>query len=311
MTRTCMMAWACVGLALLAAVGVAEEAASKGDKSVDALYPGLASGALTFARPASLSTGTLLRVETVVISAAEFEKELANAPEELQPQLKKNAFFLLENLATKKLLLHLAKKNRDTTKADSAGQTDSQIIRAYLEPIVKGTSVTDAEVREFYQGNKDMFGGATLEQVKAELKEYLLQQKQQNAVEKHIRTLGKRMTIEVAAPWFAQQAALAKDNPVDKARASSLPSLVDFGASGCGPCDMMTPILAGLKKKYEGELNVVFVHVREEQILAARYGIESIPVQIFFGKDGKEAFRHTGFFPLSEIEKKLSEIGVK
>jgi thioredoxin 1 len=119
------------------------------------------------------------------------------------------------------------------------------------------------------------------------------------------------MAIEVSAPWVAQQAILAKDNPVDKARGSGIPSLVDFGASGCRPCDMMTPILEALKKKYEGKLNVLFVHVREEQILAARYGVESIPVQVFFDKDGKEVSRHTGFFPQSEIEKKLSEVGVK
>jgi thioredoxin 1 len=45
--------------------------------------------------------------------------------------------------------------------------------------------------------------------------------------------------------------------------------------------------------------------------LAARYGIQSIPVQIFFDKDGKEVFRHVGVFPQEEIEKKLAEMGVK
>jgi len=98
---------------------------------------------------------------------------------------------------------------------------------------------------------------------------------------------------------------------VDKARASGKPSMVDFGASGCRPCEMMVPILADLKKKFEGKLNVEFVHVREEQVLAARYAIQAIPVQVFFDKDGKEVFRHVGFFPQAEIEKKLAELGVK
>jgi len=53
------------------------------------------------------------------------------------------------------------------------------------------------------------------------------------------------------------------------------------------------------------------VHVQEEQVLAARYGIESIPVQVFFDKNGKEVFRHTGFFPQNEIEKKLTKMGVQ
>ena len=145
----------------------------------------------------------------------------------------------------------------------------------------------------------------------AQISQFLLQEKQQQAVAKHIETLGQRTVIEVAASWAKEQAALAKDNPVDKARSSGKPSLVDFGASGCRPCDMMTPVLADLKKKFEGKVNVEFVHVREQQILAARYGIQSIPVQVFFDQDGKEVFRHTGFFPQDEIEKKLAELGVK
>jgi thioredoxin 1 len=104
---------------------------------------------------------------------------------------------------------------------------------------------------------------------------------------------------------------LATDNPVDKARSSGRPSLVDFGSKGCKPCDMLAPILAELKKKHDGRANVIFINVRDEQILAARYGIESIPTQIFFDKDGKEVFRHVGFFPQDQIEKKLAEIGVK
>jgi len=98
---------------------------------------------------------------------------------------------------------------------------------------------------------------------------------------------------------------------VGKARSSGKPSLVDFGSKGCGPCDMMAPILATLSKKYDGKANVLFVHVGEEQILASRYGIQSIPVQVFFDKDGREVFRHVGFFPQEEIEKKLAEMGVK
>ena len=101
------------------------------------------------------------------------------------------------------------------------------------------------------------------------------------------------------------------DNPVDKARNSGRPSLADFGATGCVPCDMLAPILKNLEAKYKDKVNVLFVHVREKQILATRYGVETIPVQIFFDKSGKEIFRHVGFWPQAEIEKKLTEMGVK
>jgi thioredoxin 1 len=130
-------------------------------------------------------------------------------------------------------------------------------------------------------------------------------------IAKYIETLGQRTPIEVSAAWVKEQAALAKDNLVDKARTSGRPSMVDFGASGCQPCELMAPILETLKKKHEGKANILFVHVREMQVLAARYGVQSIPVQVFFDKDGKEVFRHVGFFSQDEIEKKLAELGVK
>ena len=128
---------------------------------------------------------------------------------------------------------------------------------------------------------------------------------------KHIQTLGQRMPIVVSAAWLKPAAEAARNNVVDKVRASGKPSLVDFGSKGCRPCDMLAPILEILKKKYDGKANVLFVSVREEQILASRYGIQSIPVQIFFDASGKEVFRHTGFWPQEELEKKLSEMGVK
>jgi thiol-disulfide isomerase/thioredoxin len=142
------------------------------------------------------------------------------------------------------------------------------------------------------------------------LRQYLLNQKKQEAVRDFIRNLGKKTDIAVSESWLARQAVLARDNPVDKVRDSGKPSLVDFGATGCRPCDMMAPILEHLKAKYKGKLNVVFVHVRERQVLGAKYGIQTIPVQAFFDKDGNEVFRHVGFFPQEEIEMKLKEMGV-
>ncbi|MBL7154613.1 MAG: thioredoxin, partial [Phycisphaerae bacterium] len=63
--------------------------------------------------------------------------------------------------------------------------------------------------------------------------------------------------------------------------------------------------------KYEGKVNVLFVHVKEKPILAGRYGVQTIPLQIFFDKSGKEVFRHTGFFSEEEIEKQLLKMGAK
>ena len=270
-------------------------------------YPGLASGGLTFARLADLPEGTVLKAGELTIVEKEVADEIAKAPKEVQDQLKKNAFFLLEQMATGGILRSAAKAEA----GKDAPADQRQLIQGYLKGVVANIKVTDAEVADFYRGNQDMFGGASLDKVKTELSQYLLRQKQQEAVNRHIETLGQRMPIEVSDAWAKEQAVLASDNPVGKARASGKPSLVDFGSKGCRPCDMLAPILETLKTKYEGKANVLFVSVREEQILAARYGIQSIPVQIFFDKDGKEVLRHVGFWPQEEIEKQMAKLGAK
>ena len=278
---------------------------------INDVYPGLASSGLTLARLADLPKGTVLKAGGLTIAEKEVADEIAKAPKEVQDQLKKNAFFLLEQMATRRLLLQearaaLAKDGKDTSDLSEQG-----VVKAFFAKLTAGAEVGDEEIAEFYKDNKDAVGGAELDKVKPQIAAYLRQQKQQELIARHIKALGQRMAIEVSAAWAKQQAALAKDNPVDKARASGKPSLVDFGSKGCRPCDMLAPILEALKIKYDGKANVLFVSVREEQILTARYGIDSIPVQVFFDKDGKEVSRHVGFFPQEDIEKQMAKMGVK
>ena len=278
---------------------------------VEESYPGLASGILTRGRLADLPAGALLRAGEVVMTEDDLAGATKDKPPHIQEQLRKNAFFVLEQLATSKILLSVARSEVARTNPQAAQLSDNEVVRKYLDRVLSAVAVNDEEVRAFYDQNKAMFGGAGLDRVEGRLKPYLLQQKQQEAVSRHVRQLGREVTIEVSAVWTKEQSVSARDNAVDKVRLSGKPSLVDFGRGGCGPCDMMTPILETLKKKYEGKANVLFVHVGEEEILGMRYGIESIPVQVFFDKDGKEVFRHTGFFSQEEIEKKLAEMGVK
>lgn len=305
MNRTAILMLLAIGFVCFAATG---EQANQGKNLVE-LYPGVTSGALSFATLGELPDSVLLKKDELEITSAELESELAGANGPIQEQLAKNKLFLLDNLATSRLLLLQAKADDQGDQPSDASKRD--LIQKYLEGVVADVEVTDDEVARFYEENKDMFGGASLDQIKDQLEDYVLGQKKQDAVKEHIRTMGQRMNIVVAADWVKEQAKRALDNPVDKARGSGKPSLIDFGSTGCRPCDMMAPILDTLKTKYEGKLNVLFIHVQEEQILASRYGIQSIPVQIFFDKNGKEVFRHTGFYPQEEIEKQLTEMGVK
>ena len=91
---------------------------------------------------------------------------------------------------------------------------------------------------------------------------------------------------------------------------AKLPRLLDLGAGKCIPCKMMAPILERLWEEYQGRLEVVFIDVWEDSVPAAKYGISTIPTQIFFDPEGREVFRHEGFFSKEEILAKWKEFGV-
>lgn len=91
---------------------------------------------------------------------------------------------------------------------------------------------------------------------------------------------------------------------------TTLPRLVDLGADKCVPCKMMAPILEELRAEQAGRIEVVFIDVWKNKEEAAKYGIDLIPTQIFYAADGRELFRHEGFFAKEEILAKWKELGV-
>ena len=72
--------------------------------------------------------------------------------------------------------------------------------------------------------------------------------------------------------------------------------LVDFYANWCGPCKMLGPVL----EKVSDEIKVLKVNVDENQDLARKYGVMSIPCIILFD-NGKEVKRNIGFIPENKI----------
>lgn len=310
MTKCSMFARAMLLLVLLA-ISVAANAAdaTSTTQTVSSAYPTLTTGALASAMLAELPAGTILQSGEIKITQKDLDAEIGKAPEALRPQLKRNLFFVLDEKATQMFIDYEAGNWAKQNKAAAVSQDERT--KSYLSSLTNSLSVSDDELKSFFEKNKDMVGEATFDQVKDQLKEYLLDQKRQDAINAHIASTGERYEININKTWAAKQYSAAMDNPIDKARKSGKPTIVDLGADGCRPCDMMTPILESLKKDYAGKANVLFVHVRKEQILATRYGVQSIPVQVFFDKDGKEVFRHVGFFPKDQITAKLAEIGVK
>jgi len=113
---------------------------------------------------------------------------------------------------------------------------------------------------------------------------------------------------KTALPAGAATQAEVKDlQPQGKA----LPRLVDLGAGKCIPCKMMKPILDDLKTNYAGTFKTEFIDVWENADAAKPYNINLIPTQIFYGVDGKELFRHEGFFSKEDILNKWKELGVE
>ncbi len=94
---------------------------------------------------------------------------------------------------------------------------------------------------------------------------------------------------------------------------SGMVTMLDLGAKKCIPCKMMAPILKELEKEYQDKAAIVFIDVwqKENQKYVKRFGIRSIPTQIFFDKEGKEIERHVGFLDKKSIVSKLERLGVE
>ena len=92
----------------------------------------------------------------------------------------------------------------------------------------------------------------------------------------------------------------------DAALAEGKLMMVDFWAEWCGPCRMLAPMVDKLAAQYEGKVIVGKVNVDEEQELAIRYGVMSIPTVIFF-KDGKEIDRKVGAMPAGAFAQVLDK----
>ena len=87
---------------------------------------------------------------------------------------------------------------------------------------------------------------------------------------------------------------------------SPLPVVVDFWATWCGPCKMLSPIVEELAKEYEGKVKIGKLNVEDSPRTATHYGIMSIPALVFF-KGGKVMEQVVGVLSRPELKKKIEE----
>ncbi|MDC7225985.1 MAG: thioredoxin family protein [Spirochaetales bacterium] len=130
-----------------------------------------------------------------------------------------------------------------------------------------------------------------------------------------MRNLLKIMAILSILTLFGCEKKIEADaSQADEEKSSERAAVtfIELGSVSCIPCKMMQPIMEQVEVDFGEQVEVIFhdVWTDEGAPFASEYGIQAIPTQVFLDSDGREYYRHVGFFSQEElyeiIEKGLS-----
>jgi len=93
----------------------------------------------------------------------------------------------------------------------------------------------------------------------------------------------------------------------DEALSSDIPVLVDFTATWCGPCKMLSPIIDELAKDYDGKIKIGKLDTDANRNTSSKYNIMSVPTLLFI-KGGKVVDTAVGVLPKAALEARLNAL---
>ena len=288
-----------VGVVMAPQVLAAEKAEIAGDK-----FSTFDVGPMKQAQLKEMTPGVIATVGSTKIMKEYLEGKIAEVPERERDVFEQNQPFLLAQIVQREILLQEAKK-QGLIKEEGEEQAN-EVIRKMVIKHGEKVEVTDREIEEAYQEHKGRFGEADPKEVKTMLRQFLLQNKSQQAITQYIEDVTKGAEVAVDAKWAEEQHKLMSDNPVDKARGSGKVTVVEFGAEWCPPCKILAPILDKLSKELK-DVNIVTIDTDKEKVLAFRYAILNLPTLMFFDANGRQVSRGEGLMSREDIIAKIEE----
>ncbi len=120
-------------------------------------------------------------------------------------------------------------------------------------------------------------------------------------------------TIKIIIILFVLFIGFNVEGQINSADKSIKVTFIELGSVRCIPCKKMQKVMASVEKKYPEQVKVIFYDVwtKKEKHYAEDYKIDLIPTQVFLDQNGKEYFRHEGYFPEEDLMKILKKGGVK
>lgn len=252
-------------------------------------------------------------VEDRKITAKTLDEYLRSLPENYQSVFKNNKEALLDQLILEEVLYQEAERRGYTDKGsgDASPEEKSRAIQSLFMAVTEDVRITEDEMRRFYDEHPVEVQGASYDELKVSIKNYLSEQRKNEIVDEFITDQKEKAKISIDPKWLAKQAASKPENPLNKALQNGMPTVLDLGSSSCVPCKMMKPIFDELEKEYKDRANIILLEINDYRDIAMQYQVRVIPTQIFFDKNGQQVWRHEGFLAKEAIIKKLKELGVE